>query len=45
MIDAGELPGVASTVVDLSSFEESGEHEVVRVGALDAAAVTAALRR
>ena len=45
LIDAGELPGVASTVVDLSSFEESGEHEVIRVGALDAAAVTKALRR
>jgi L-threonylcarbamoyladenylate synthase len=44
LIDAGELPGVASTVVDLSRFEQSGEHEVVREGGLDAAAVAAALR-
>lgn len=44
LIDAGELPGVASTVVDLSRFEQGGEHEVVREGALEAAAVAAALR-
>ena len=43
LIDGGELPGVASTVVDLSRFEQSGEHKVVREGALDAAAVAAAL--
>lgn len=44
LIDAGELPGVASTVVDLSRFEQGGEHEVVREGALEAAAVATALR-
>ena len=44
VLDAGELPGVASTVVDLTGFERTGEHEVLREGALDAAAVAAALR-
>lgn len=44
VIDAGELPGVASTVVDLTRYEETGEHEVVRDGALGAAALAAALR-
>ena len=43
VIDAGELPGVASTVVDLTRYEHTGEHAVVREGALDAAAVAAAL--
>ena len=43
VIDAGELPGVASTVVDLTRYERDGHHEVVREGALGAAAVAAAL--
>jgi len=42
-LDGGTLPGVASTVVDLTGFEVSGEHAVVRVGAVPAAAVAAAL--
>jgi L-threonylcarbamoyladenylate synthase len=45
VLDAGELPGVASTVVDLSRYEQTGEHEVAREGALGAAAVAAALER
>jgi L-threonylcarbamoyladenylate synthase len=45
VLDAGELPGVSSTVVDLSRYEQSGEHEVVREGALGAAAVASALER
>ncbi len=45
LIDAGELPGIASTVVDLSRFEESGEHEVVREGALDACVIRRLLHR
>ena len=36
VIDAGELPGTPSTVVDLRRFEESGEWDVVRAGAVDA---------
>ncbi len=45
LIDAGDLPGVASTVVDLSRFEENGEHEVVREGALDACVIRRLLHR
>jgi tRNA A37 threonylcarbamoyladenosine synthetase subunit TsaC/SUA5/YrdC len=33
-LDAGVLPGTPSTVVDLSSYEESGTFEVLREGAL-----------
>jgi len=35
VLDAGELPGVASTVVDLREYERSGRFSVVRAGALD----------
>jgi L-threonylcarbamoyladenylate synthase len=34
LIDGGELPGTASTVVDLRSYEDSGEWSVVRPGAV-----------
>jgi L-threonylcarbamoyladenylate synthase len=34
VVDGGELPGVASTVVDLSRYEESGEWTVLREGAV-----------
>jgi L-threonylcarbamoyladenylate synthase len=39
VLDGGELPGVASTVVDLSDYEASGAWSVLREGALSAAAV------
>lgn len=34
VLDGGELPGVASTVVDLGRYEESGEWTVLREGAV-----------
>lgn len=33
-LDGGELPGTASTVVDLTGYEQDGSCEVVREGAL-----------
>lgn len=44
VLDAGELPGVSSTVVDLSGFEAAGVYEILRAGAMSAADVDAALR-
>jgi L-threonylcarbamoyladenylate synthase len=41
-LDGGELPGTASTVVDLSSYEH-GSYEVLREGALGAEALAGAL--
>jgi L-threonylcarbamoyladenylate synthase len=35
-LDAGELPGTASTVVDLAGYEDSGSWSVIREGALPA---------
>jgi L-threonylcarbamoyladenylate synthase len=43
VLDGGELPGVASTVIDLSDYERSGEWRIVRDGPLDAATLRAAL--
>ena len=43
VLDAGELPGTVSTVVDLSGFEDGGGYEVLREGALDADSLEAAL--
>jgi L-threonylcarbamoyladenylate synthase len=43
LLDGGELPGTPSTVVDLTRYEETGEHAIVREGAVPAAAVAAAL--
>ena len=37
VLDAGELPGTSSTVVDLRSYEENGEWSVLREGAIPAA--------
>lgn len=42
-LDAGELPGVASTVIDLRDYQTSGRWSLVRAGALPAAAVADAL--
>ena len=42
-LDAGELAGTPSTVVDLASYEEDGGFEVLREGALPAARIAAEL--
>jgi L-threonylcarbamoyladenylate synthase len=42
-LDAGVLPGTPSTVIDLLRYEQSGEFEVLREGALSAEAVGAQL--
>ena len=42
-IDAGELPGTPSTVVDLTRFEHDNDYEVIREGAMSAERVAAAL--
>ncbi len=34
VIDGGELPGIASTVLDLREYEQSGEWSIVREGPL-----------
>src|SRR6201999_430765 len=34
VIDGGELPGTASTVVDLRGYEQTGEWTIVRQGGL-----------
>ena len=43
-LDAGELPGTASTVVDLRRFEDAGEWAIVRPGAVPAEVVEEAAR-
>ncbi len=43
VLDAGELPGTPSTVVDFSAWEHGGTFEVVREGALPLEAVVACL--
>jgi len=40
-LDGGELPGVASTVVDMTTYEDDGEWAVLREGALSTQALTA----
>jgi L-threonylcarbamoyladenylate synthase len=42
-LDGGELPGTPSTVVDLTNYELTGEHAIVREGAVPADRVAAAL--
>lgn len=42
-LDGGELPGTASTVVDLTRYEHDNDYEIVRVGAMSAERVAAAL--
>jgi L-threonylcarbamoyladenylate synthase len=44
VLDGGELPGVASTVVDLSRYESEGSWKVLREGAVPLAAVSSVLR-
>ena len=43
VIDAGELPGTPSTVIDLRRFEEAGAWTVVRPGAVEPDAVARAV--
>jgi len=43
VLDGGELPGVASTVLDLREYEQHGEWEVLREGPVDRAALELAL--
>ena len=42
-IDGGELPGVASTVIDLRDFESTGRWDIVRQGAVSREVVEAAV--
>ena len=42
-LDGGELPGTASTVVDLTRYERDAGYRIVREGALSAASVADAL--
>jgi L-threonylcarbamoyladenylate synthase len=43
VLDAGELPGTPSTVVDLSAYETDGSWRVLREGAVPRATLEAAL--
>jgi tRNA threonylcarbamoyl adenosine modification protein (Sua5/YciO/YrdC/YwlC family) len=43
VIDGGELPGIASTVIDLRSFDDDGEWRIVRQGSVAAWDVATAL--
>ncbi len=43
VLDGGELPGVASTVLDLRDYEQSGEWQVLRAGPVDRAVLEGAL--
>jgi L-threonylcarbamoyladenylate synthase len=43
LLDGGELPGAASTVIDLSDYEQSGRWRIVREGPLDESTIAGAL--
>jgi L-threonylcarbamoyladenylate synthase len=43
LLDAGELPGTASTVVDLRRYDRDGEWAIVREGAVGASRLAEAL--
>jgi len=43
LLDGGELPGVASTIIDLTEYEATGAWTVVRAGALPTAVIAARL--
>ncbi len=45
VLDGGELPGTASTVVDLSDFDTAGTYRVLREGAISAGALAELLAR
>ena len=45
VVDAGELPGTPSTVIDLRGFEGTGAWEVLRPGAVERGVVERAVRR
>jgi L-threonylcarbamoyladenylate synthase len=42
-LDGGELPGTPSTVIDLTSYERTGDYAIVRQGALSAGDVASRL--
>jgi L-threonylcarbamoyladenylate synthase len=44
VLDAGELPGTPSSVVDLSTYEDTGEWTVLREGAIPREAMVRSLR-
>jgi L-threonylcarbamoyladenylate synthase len=44
VLDAGELPGTPSTVLDLTGYEEDGSWSVIRAGAIPQEAVVRSLR-
>jgi L-threonylcarbamoyladenylate synthase len=44
VVDGGELPGIASTVVDLSRYDADGTYVVLREGAVSAAALVERLK-
>jgi len=44
-LDGGDLPGVPSTVIDLTSYGDRGEYEIVREGAVATSEVVAILER
>ncbi len=43
VLDGGELPGLASTVLDLCDYERSGQWQIVRAGPVGAAEVQQAI--
>jgi L-threonylcarbamoyladenylate synthase len=43
LIDGGELPGLASTVIDLTGFEHDGQWSIARAGAMSEQAISSAL--
>jgi L-threonylcarbamoyladenylate synthase len=44
ILDAGELPGTPSTVVDLTRYHQDGSYRIGRPGAMSAEEIDAALR-
>jgi len=44
VLDAGELPGTPSTVIDLTRYEDAGAWSIVRVGLVPREDIEAALR-